>query len=70
MKNILIAIVIVILAVLALVYWKPASKPSTETAPAEQAVDTTGAIEADLGAIDVGDLDSDFKSLDADVSSL
>lgn len=31
--------------------------------------DTTSAIENDLGAVDLGDLDGDFKSVDKDLNS-
>jgi cell division protein YceG involved in septum cleavage len=31
--------------------------------------DTTSAIENDLGAVDLGDLDSDFQSVDKDLNS-
>lgn len=71
MKKLLIVIVLIILVIVGILYF---GAPDTVTKPEsaiDQSADTTESIDADLSTIDVdGELDADFKSLDADINSL
>ena len=79
-KKILIVIVIVIVIVAALWWWQspsvqaPMYGPETGQAPAGGTMaaegDTTSAIDKDLGAIDTGTLDAEFKTIDSDLNGL
>lgn len=76
MNKLSIVLVVVIVTVGAWLWWMnsapvdvtvPAVSPVVE-APAETS--PTSDIDADLGAIDVGSVDADLQSIDADVNSL
>ena len=68
MKKLVFAIVIVILIVAALLFWKPMNR---EGADLPESADTTENIEEDIAAIDVeGEFEADFESLEGDINSL
>ncbi|MDP2637197.1 MAG: hypothetical protein Q8P03_01130 [bacterium] len=68
-KNILIGIVIIAAVVLVGVWMF--SQQGTETQQESEApADTTGSIQADLDALDLGDLDAEFESIDQDLNDL
>jgi|GEM_PF-1864178 len=79
-KNLYIIIGVVILLIIVLGVWMWQSGTPTANAPATteipfagapiQTSDTTGAINQDLKSIDLGNLDSDFQSIDRDLKSL
>ncbi|MDO8482492.1 MAG: hypothetical protein Q7S86_01575 [bacterium] len=73
MKKIIIVIVIILLVIVGILYFgapDTATQLQTETA-IDQSADTTASIDADLNTVNIdGDLDADFKSLDADINSL
>ena len=67
-----VAAVVVVLAVLGWWMWqKPASVTAPETAgPALSPEDTTVAIEQELDATDLGDIDAELQATEADLQSL
>ena len=67
-KNILIGIVVI--AVILVGVWIFLQQ-GTETQQESQApADTTSSIQADLDALDLGDVDAEFESIDQDLNSL
>lgn len=72
-KNILIVIVVVAVLVLAGVwFWsRQSSAPSQTQQPlTQESSDTTASINADLNALDLGDVDKEFQDIDTDLNSL
>jgi len=79
-KNLYIIIGVVILLIIVFGVWMWQSGTPTANAPTTtetppggilaQTPDTTGAINEDLKGIDLGNLDSDFQSIDSDLKSL
>ena len=67
MKNALIVLVIIVLALLGIVYYK---SQMSEPAPIVQEPDDTAAIQEDLAEVDLGDLDAEFSGIDSDLNSL
>ena len=59
-------IIAIIVVTAGFVWYRYYFAPSSEPLSGE---DTTAAIENDLGAVDLGDLDSDFQSVDKDLNS-
>lgn len=62
-----VILAIVVLAIALLIF---ARSPAPTETPEIGAGDTTSAIDAQLGGIDVGDLDAELKSIDEDLSQL
>ena len=75
MKNSLLILIILVFLMLGIVYFKTDDAPRYQ-APINQdknqagADDSTAAISADLAEIDLGDIDAEFKVIDADLNSL
>lgn len=72
-KNILIVSAAVVVLVLAGIwFWsKQSSAPSQTQQPSSQEPsDTTGSINADLEALDLGDVDKEFQGIDVDLNTL
>ena len=73
-----ILVVILVLLVAGFVWWWQSQVPDVQQPIVQQKTtptpaageDTTAVIEADLNAIDVGDLDADFHSIDQDLQGL
>lgn len=71
-KNLIIIIAVIILLVVAVWYWQ-SQGPTSQNAPVSEGSasdDTTTAIDQDLRDIDLGNLDQDFQSIDADLNNL
>lgn len=75
MKNSTIIAIVIIIAALGI--WYFVSQKETAVSPTVPTVsettgapDTTGAINADLEGIDVGDIDGDIQSLESDIQGL
>jgi hypothetical protein len=66
MKKYIIALIIIIILVAAALYWK---SPSVSE-PISNQSDTTLSINKDLNAIDTGNVDSSFTSVNADIKTL
>ena len=63
--------IIVVLVVLVAAFFALKYKAPEVSAPtADQANDTASAITNDLGSIDIGDIDQEFKSIDDELNSL
>ena len=63
--------IVVILVVLVVAFLALKSKAPEVSAPtADQASDVTSAITNDLGSIDIGGIDQEFKSIDDELNSL
>jgi len=71
MKKI-IAVIIVIVAVLAILFWKPSASPAPEMPATQEAAvaDDTESIDEELQTIEVENLDTDFSDLNKDIESL
>lgn len=80
-KNLLIIVVVVVLAiVVGLLFFVMSPAPSPAPAPAKEAggpvvpiieeSDSTSAISQDLEGFDLGNIDQDFESINADLNSL
>ena len=68
MKKILTFIVMVIVIVLAYLFFRsPAKAPE---APETLGSDKTNVITSDLEQVDIGDLDKEFQTIDQDLQSL
>lgn len=63
-KNLVLILVAVALIVLGFWYWNSAKEQGV---PAD---DTTASINKELGGVDLGDLDSELKDIEADLSTL
>ena len=63
-KKTLIILIIAALILIGLWIWQ---KPE---APAETTADTTAVINKELESLDVGDLEKEFQSIDADLNTL
>ncbi len=72
-KNILIILAVVLVAVIGIVVWlfqgqtRPVSESGVESAGT---ADETAAIQGEIESIDLGDLEKEFQSIDADLNSL
>ena len=67
-KKLLIAIIVIVLAAAALWWWQsqvPAAPSAEETGS-----DDTATISQELDAVDLGDLDKEFQTIDADLNAL
>lgn len=80
-KNILIAIIVIVAAaVIGFVVWfiQSSQAPTVPSGnsygvkinSSESAADTITAVNAEIENIDIGDLDKEFKNIDADLQSL
>lgn len=72
-KNSLIIIAVIVLALLGIVYYMTQKPDDYSVAPVPQNTvpqDNTAAINNDVEAIDLGDVDMEFKSIDSDLNSL
>ncbi len=72
-KTLWIIIVVAVIAALAWLWQSGIYRPSTQGLPQLPRVsetDTTIQIQQDLDQIDVGDIDQQFKSIDADLNGL
>ncbi len=67
MKKLLLIIVVLAVVIAGIWLLSSSSKEQQVLAPAE---DSTGMIANDLNNINLGDLNSDFQSVNADVNSL
>lgn len=66
-QKLLIAIIVIILIAAGLWYWQS----NRSSAPTESTGDdTSAAISQELGTVDIGDLDKEFQTIDADLNSL
>lgn len=72
MKKLIWIIVIIVIVIVGFLIW--GSKSSRVSAPTGAEVvpgnDTTAAINQDLSGLDVGDLNEEFQSIDADLNQL
>lgn len=71
-KNIIVLIVVVAAAVLLFWMWQQGILPFGQQAeaPETEQGDTTTDIQEQLDAVDLGDLDAEFKDIDRDLESL
>lgn len=70
-KNILIiAVAVVVIALAGWLWYQKGYAPATEQETSQEQSDTTSSIQADLEALDLGDLDAEFESIDQDLNSL
>lgn len=67
---IIAAIIVILLAVWAFLFWKPAKTTPEPLNQQTLAVDSTTSIDKDLQAIEVENLDADFGEFDKDIESL
>ncbi|OHA68252.1 MAG: hypothetical protein A3A27_00210 [Candidatus Wildermuthbacteria bacterium RIFCSPLOWO2_01_FULL_47_18] len=71
-KTILIVVGVAVLVLAGIWFWsQQSSAPSQAQQPSSQEPsDNTASINADLEALDLGDVDKEFQGIDADVNSL
>lgn len=70
-KNYIIIAVLIIVAIIGFVWWSDMKKAEAPE-PQESAmpIDTTDAIQEDLADINIGDIDAEFKDVDAAINEL
>ncbi|MDP3975160.1 MAG: hypothetical protein Q8P88_02670 [Candidatus Jorgensenbacteria bacterium] len=65
------AVLIIIIALAAIfIFWQGPSVQAPEVGTEVGTEDTTSAIDTQLGGVDLGDLESEFQSIDADLGQL
>ena len=71
-KNIILLIVVVAVAVLLFWMWQQGVLPFGQQAeaPATEQGDTTAAVQEQLDAVHLGDLDAELQGIDTDLNSL
>ena len=67
-KKLLIAIIVIILAAAGIWWWR-SQAPATPSGEAA-GNDDTATISQELETVDLGDLDKEFQSIDADLNAL
>lgn len=80
MWGVIIAVILAVLVAAGYVWWQMQHEgpvvinqtppPSAPVATLPASNDTTAVIEADLNAVDVGDIEAGFRAVDAEIQSL